>query len=74
MSADVAKTNFQHAILVDTDLRGVNLTKVAGVSSGQLRVALTDETTQPPCELVVPEEDCWDEVLKPCLVSPQLVA
>ena len=69
-----SKTNFQQAILLDTDLRGVNLTKAAGVSSEQLRVALTDETTQPPWELVVPEEEWWDEVLEPRVVSPQMVA
>ncbi len=74
MDADVAKTNFQQAILVETDLRGVNLSKVGGISSEQLRVALIDETTRHPCQFVVQKEEWWGEVQESCWFPPQLVA
>jgi uncharacterized protein YjbI with pentapeptide repeats len=44
-SLDGARTNFRKAVLRDTDLRGVDLREVAGLTTLQLGQAITDETT-----------------------------
>ena len=58
---------------MNTDLRGINLSKVTGISGQQLRVAIMNDTTQQPTQTVNTELDEWGDLEENfCWKPPQL--